>query len=134
MSQAPTSKPLPEADDESRPFYDAGMEGRLVLMKCSNCNTFRLPSRKHCDICFSPDSTWEQVSGRGKVYTFSIMHQRFHPAFEVPYNIVTVELDEGPRITSNMVGVDNDAIRVGMDVVVDWEKHEDVALPKFRPA
>jgi uncharacterized OB-fold protein len=135
MSDATTvQKPLPEADDDSRPFFEGAMEGRLMLMKCSACGTWRLPARKLCDNCLSPEFTWEQSSGRGRLYTFSIMHQQFHPGFQVPYNIAVVELAEGPRINTNVVGVPNDALRVGMDLVVDWEKHEDVALPKFRPA
>jgi len=131
---AQIAKPLPEADDASRPFWDGAMEGRLMLMRCADCKAWRLPSRHHCDQCLSSDSTWEQASGRGVVRTFGIMHQKYHPAFEVPYNITIVELAEGPRITTNLVGISNADIRVGMPVVVDWERHSDVALPKFRPA
>ena len=58
-------KPLPEADDSSRPFFEGAMEGRLVLMKCSSCGAFRLPSRHHCDDCLSPDFAWVAASGRG---------------------------------------------------------------------
>ncbi len=128
------ARPLPEADEDSAPFFDGGMDGRLMLMKCMDCGQLRMPARKHCDNCLSGNTTWVQASGRGKVFTFSIMHQQFHPAFQVPYNLATVELEEGPRLNTNLVGIADDDIRVGMDVVVDWEKHEDVALPKFRPA
>jgi hypothetical protein len=127
-------KPLPEPDDASRPFYEGGMQGRLMLMRCSECRTWRLPSRAHCDVCLSPQYSWEPASGRGTVRTFAVMHQRYHPGFEYPYNLAVVELDEGPRIPTNIVGIANDDVRVGMPVVVEWEKHDDVALPKFRPA
>lgn len=127
-------RPLPEADDASRPFFDGAMEGKLMLMECSACGTPRLPSRHHCDICLSPDFAWVAASGRGAVRTFAVMHQKYHPGFEVPYNVTIVELEEGPRLPTNIVGIANDEIRVGMPVVVDWERHEDVALPKFRPA
>lgn len=135
MSEAATiQKPLPEPDEESAPFFQGAMEGRLMLMKCSACGTWRMPARKLCDNCLSPEYTWEQAIGRGTLYTFSIMHQQFHPGFQVPYNIATVELEEGPRINTNIVGVANGQLRVGMPLVVEFEKHEDVALPKFRPA
>ena len=127
-------KPLPEADDSSRPFFEGAMEGHLVLMKCSSCGAFRLPSRHHCDDCLSPDFAWVAASGRGTVRTFGVMHQKYHPGFELPYNVTVVELEEGPRLPTNLVGIANSDIRVGMKVTVDWERHEDVALPKFRPA
>ena len=127
-------KPLPEPDEASKPFWDGSLENKLMLMRCTDCGTWRLPSRKHCDECLSEAVEWRQASGRGTVRTFGIMHQRYHPAFaaELPYNLVIVELEEGPRFPTNIVGTPNDDIRVGMPVEVDWEKHEDVALPKFR--
>lgn len=134
MTQQTVSKPLPEADESSRPFFEGAMQGRLMLMKCGDCGQFRIPSRHHCDECLSSNFTWEQASGRGAVRTYGVMHQRYHPGFETPYNVAVVELEEGPRITTNVVGLDNAEIRVGMPVVVDWERHSDVALPKFRPA
>ncbi len=127
-------KPLPEADDASQPFFDGAMEGKLMLMKCLACGVFRLPSRHHCDGCLSPEFAWVPASGRGAVRTFGVMHQKYHPGFELPYNVAIVELEEGPRLPTNIVGIANSEIRVGMAVTVDWERHEDVALPKFRPA
>ena len=135
MSDQPRiSKPLPEPDDASRPFWDGAAEGKLVLMRCNDCGTWRLPSRMHCDHCLSKNTAWEQASGRGTVRTFGVMHQRYHPSFDLPYNVTIVELEEGPRLPTNLVGVSNADIRVGMPVVVDWERHSDVTLPKFRPA
>ncbi|MBA4180625.1 MAG: hypothetical protein C0506_08570 [Anaerolinea sp.] len=134
MTQPAVSKPLPEPDEPSLPFFQGATDGRLMLMKCADCGAFRLPSRHHCDECLSPTFTWEQASGRGTVRTFGVMHQRYHPGFALPYNVTVVELEEGPRITTNLVGIDNADIRVGMPVTVEWERHEDVTLPKFRPA
>ena len=137
MSDQPAiQKPLPEPDDASRPFWDGAAAGRLMLMRCNSCRTWRLPSRMHCDRCLSTEVGWEQASGRGTVRTFGIMHQRYHPGFanDLPYNVTIVELDEGPRLPTNLVGVSNADIKVGMKVVVDWERHADVTLPKFRPA
>jgi uncharacterized OB-fold protein len=133
MTETAIPRPIPEADEASFPFFAGAMEGRLMLMRCSDCHTWRLPSRQHCDACLSPNYSWEQASGRGTVRTFGIMHQRYHPGFQIPYNVTIVELEEGPRLPTNIVGTTDDQIRVGMPVVVEFERHEDVALPKFRP-
>lgn len=134
MTEPIAEKPIPEPDDASRPFFEGGMQGRLVLMRCSACRAWRLPSRQHCDNCLSADYTWEEASGRGTVRTFGVMHQKYHPAFvpELPYNVAIVELEEGPRMVTNIVGVSNGELRVGLPVVVEWEKHADSAVPKFR--
>jgi uncharacterized OB-fold protein len=136
MTQPPVTKPLPEPDDASREFWDGAAAGKLMLMRCVDCGTWRLPPRTHCDECLSTNTTWEQASGRGTVRTFGIMHQRYHPAFaaDLPYNITIVELEEGPRMPTNLVGVSNGAIEVNMPVIVEWERHSDVTIPKFRPA
>ena len=130
------TKPIPEPDEASQPFFDGAREGRLMLMQCTSCGALRFPARMHCDACLSTGVKWVAASGRGTVRTFGIMHQRYHPAWndELPYNLATVELDEGPRLVTNLVGVANKDIRVGMPVVVEWEEHSDVTLPKFRPA
>lgn len=130
-----TGKPLPLPDEASQPFYDGAMEGRLMLMRCAECGAVRLPSRQHCDECLSPEYAWIAASGKGAVRTFAVMHQLYHPGFakDIPYNVTIVELDEGPRLPTNLVGIANSDIRVGMRVQVEWERHSDVALPKFRP-
>jgi uncharacterized OB-fold protein len=131
------AKPLPVPDEESRPFFDAAREGRLLIMRCKSCGAYRYPSRDRCDVCWSTDTAWVQASGRGTVYTFGIMHQLYHPGFkdEIPYNVVVVELEEGPRTYTNLVGIANDQIRVGMPVEVVFEKLTDeVTIPKFKPA
>ena len=131
------AKPLPQADEASQPFFDGARQGKLMIMRCENCGTFRAPARDRCDVCWSTATEWVQASGRGTVYTFGIMHQIYHPGFkdEAPYNVAVVELEEGPRLTTNLVGVANDAIRVGMPVVATFDRLTDeITLPKFRPA
>ncbi len=130
-----TGKLLPLPDEASQPFYDGAMEGRLMLMKCTECGQIRLPSRRHCDECLSSGYDWIEASGQGAVRTFAVMHQLYHPGFarDIPYNVTIVELDEGPRLPTNLVEIANSDIRVGMRVRVEWERHSDVALPKFRP-
>ncbi len=139
MSQesAPLSKPVPVPDDLSRPFFEAARRHQLVTQRCRQCQTYQTGARIVCDECLSPELEWTPVSGRGSVHTFAIMHQRYHPAFfdELPYNIAVVELEEGPRLPTNLVGVANEDIRVGMPVVVMFEDvSEEISLPKFRPA
>jgi len=131
------AKPVPAADEESEPFFQGAREGKLMLMRCKSCGAYRFPSRDRCDVCWSTDTEWVQASGKGTVYTFGIMHQLYHPGFkdEIPYNVVVVELAEGPRTYSNLVGIANDQIRVGMPVEVTFERISDeISLPKFRPA
>lgn len=131
------AKPLPAADEESEPFFQGAREGKLMIMRCKRCGAYRFPSRDRCDVCWSTDTEWVQASGKGTVYTFGIMHQLYHPGFkeEIPYNVVVVELEEGPRTYSNLVGVANDQIRVGMPVEVTFERISDeISLPKFKPA
>jgi hypothetical protein len=128
-------KPIPETDDASRPFFEGAMRGKLMLMKCTDCGAWRMPSRMHCDVCLSTNVDWVEASGKGKVRTFGVMHQKYHPGFypELPYNLALIELEEGPRMVSNLIGVENKDIKVGMPVRVEFEKHEDAAIPKFRP-
>jgi uncharacterized protein len=135
MTEATTApKPIPEPDETSEPFWKATLEGKLLLMKCSDCGGFRLPSRQHCDRCLSAKFEWTPASGRGTVRSFGRMHQVYHPAFaeEVPYTLAIVELEEGPRLPTNIVDLDGREVRVDMPVELTWERHEDVALPKFR--
>ena len=135
MADSPPLKPVSEPDDLTEPFFTAGAEGRLLLATCDVCSEMRLPTAPSCPTCLGEGYTWNEVSGRGTVYTFAIMHQRYHPAWEpdLPYNIALVELDEGPRMPANIIGVENDKIAVGMPVEVVWEREGDAPVPRFRP-
>ncbi|MFN0096192.1 MAG: Zn-ribbon domain-containing OB-fold protein [Dehalococcoidia bacterium] len=130
------TKPIPEPDEDSQPFFDGARAGKLMIMRCADCGAYRMPSRKHCDVCLSGNTEWVAASGRGSVRTFGVMHQKYHPGFfdELPYNLAVVELEEGPRLVTNLVDVENAAIRVDMPVVVTFTDYGDVSLPKFRPA
>jgi len=82
------------------------------------------------------NSEWVRVSGRGKVYTWTTIYQRYHPAFaeELPYNVTMVALEEGPRLLANIVDCKNEDLRIGMEVEVVFEDvTEEITLPKFRP-
>jgi uncharacterized OB-fold protein len=130
------AKPIPAITPNLAPFFAGAKRHELVIQKCSDCGTYRFPPRELCSSCLSNASTWEKVSGNGEVFSFTIMHQVYHPGFagEVPYAVVLVQLDEGPRITSNLVGVPPDKIRIGMPVKAVFEDVSDeLTLPKFAP-
>lgn len=136
MASPAVSKPIPEPDEASAPFWKGSLSGELRLMKCSQCGVTRLPSRRHCDECLSDELEWITASGKGILRTFGVMHQRYHPGFaeELPYVVAIVELEEGPRLPTNVVELGDAVPYVDMPVEVVWERHDDVALPKFRPA
>ncbi len=130
------TKPMPGPDEESAPYFEGARAHKLMLMRCESCGRYRFPSRDRCDRCWSTETAWAQASGKGTVYTFGLMHQLYHPGFkdQIPYNVAVVELEEGPRMATNIVGVPNDQIRVGMAVEVTFEDiSAEISLPKFRP-
>ena len=127
-------KPIPAITPAIAPFFEGAKRNELVIQKCTACGTYRFPPRDICSNCLSNRSQWEKVSGEGEVFSYNIMHQVYHPGFaaEVPYAVVLVELKEGPRITSNLVGVPANEVRIGMPVKAVFEKLSDeVTLPKF---
>lgn len=131
------AKPVPLVTEEMRPFFDGAKRGELWLQRCADCGTYRFPARAWCSSCLSQRTQWERSSGRGEVYAFTVMHQVYHPAFatEVPYAVVIVKLAEGPKVTSKLVDVAADAVRIGLAVEVEFEDFgPDVSLPVFRAA
>ncbi len=131
----PPPRPLPEGDRALVPFFAAAKERRLVVQRCARCGTLRFPPRELCTSCLSTEIEWADVSGRGEIFSFNVMHQVYHPAFatEVPYAVVVVKLAEGPKMISNLVDCPVDEIRIGMPVEVVFETMTDeITLPKFR--
>lgn len=130
------NKPLPVPDEASKPFFDGAKQHKLMIQKCSNCGVAIWPVKPRCDNCFSPDLQWIASSGKATLYSFTLMHQLYHPGFEaeLPYNISIVELEEGLRMTTNIVGCDNSALKIGMPLEIIFEDITDeLSLPKFRP-
>lgn len=130
-------KPLPAITEENAPYYASLRQQAMRLQRCAQCQALRYPASAFCPHCLSGEAGWEQVSGRGAVYSWIVMHQIYDPAFRdvAPYNVAIVELEEGPRLTTNIIGCPNDAIQIGMPVVVAYEGVTDeVTLAKFRPA
>ena len=134
---ADSKLPLPVPDEQSKPFFEGAKRHELVLQRCRSCGALLWPVKLRCDACLNIDIEWAKVSGKGKLHTFAIMHQVFHPGFadKVPYNIVVVELDEGLRVTTNVVGCPNSELRLDMPLEVTFEDlSEEVTIPMFRPA
>ena len=130
-------KPLPVPDEASQPFFAGAREERLMIQRCSACGTIMWPVKTRCINCLGPDLAWIQASGQGTLYSFALMHQIYHPGFadEVPYNLAEVDLAEGLRIITNIVGCPNDQLRIGMPLEVTFEAiTPEITLPKFKPA
>jgi uncharacterized OB-fold protein len=127
-----TNRPAPIPDAASQPFFDAAAQGRLLIKHCPSCARYLAPAAEACDACHSRTLEWREASGRGTLYSFVIQHQVLHPGFagEVPYNVIVVELEEGPRLTSNYAG-DNADLRVDMALQVVFERIGEVSVPKW---
>jgi uncharacterized OB-fold protein len=130
-------KPLPIRTPDNARYWDSAKEHALKLQRCGQCGKFRYPPGPFCPSCLSDDFQWQPVSGRGTIYSFIIVHQRYDPSFaeDLPYNVAVVQLEEGPRLVTNIAGIANEAISVGMPVRVTYEDvTEEFTLPKFTPA
>jgi uncharacterized OB-fold protein len=130
-------KPLPRIDEESKGFWEACQRHELYLQKCRACGTLRYYPRALCPSCLSADTEWVLSSGRGTVYTYTVTYQNQSPGFreELPYVLAYVELEEGVRLLTNIVGCAPAQVGIGMSVQVSFEDvTSDVTLPKFKPA
>jgi uncharacterized OB-fold protein len=129
-------KPLPRIDEESRGYWEALARHELYVQRCRDCDTKRFPPRAVCPSCLSSATEWVRASGRGTVYSYTVTHQNQAPGFResLPYVLAVVQLDEGPRLMTNVVGCAPDAVRIGMTVEVEYEDvTADATLAKFRP-
>jgi len=128
-------KPLPYVHDETRPFWEGTKMHELKIQRCLNCERFYFYPRSICPHCLSDNTEWVKISGRGKIYSFTISHRPASPAFEkdVPYNIAIIELEEGVRMMSNIVECQNEDLRIDMPVEVVFDDvTPEITLPKFR--
>lgn len=130
----PDAMPTPAVDRETLPWWQAAAEHRLLVQRCAACRRVRLPPGPLCPACRSFDQTWLEASGCGTVYTYTVVHRAYVPSLALPYVVAVVELEEGPRLTSNLVDVDPGTVCVGMAVEVVWEDMgPGLAVPRFRP-
>jgi hypothetical protein len=129
--------PRPYADWETRAYWEGAARGELVLQRCRDCGAVQHRPRALCASCLSDDIQHFVASGRGAVHTFTVTHQNQAPGFReaCPYVLAYVELEEGPRLLTNVVGCDPAEVRIGMPVRVDFAPTDgEFPVPVFRPA
>ena len=135
---SPTSTRFePPISDGAKPFWDGTRDEQFLLPWCRSCHEFFWYPRELCPRCLSEDIEWRPASGRATVYTCSIMPKPAHPSLadRVPYVVALVDLQEGPRLMTNIVNCDPAAVTIGMAVQLTWEALNDGRhLPVFEPS
>ena len=129
-------KPVPKPNADNKAFWDGCEKHQLRFQKCQGCGLVRWPPSFVCSNCYSQDTELITASGKGKVYTFAVYRQAYHPAFEndLPYVTAVIQLEEGPFLLSNIVGCSPESVECDMPVEVTWEDiTEEFSLPKFKP-
>jgi uncharacterized protein len=126
---------LPELTDVNRGFWEAAARGELAVQRCDECGHLRYPLAGVCPRCLSVRWAWSAVSGRATLFSWIVFHNGYHPAWKdrLPYNVALVELDEGPRLFSNLVGTDGTPLEIGMPLQVVFEPSGGITIPRFAP-
>ncbi|MFC8512853.1 Zn-ribbon domain-containing OB-fold protein [Streptomyces sp. NPDC057257] len=126
---------VPETDAFTRTYWDAAAEGRLLVRRCGACGRAHHYPREFCPHCWSEDVTWERASGRATLYTWSVVHRNDLPPFgeRVPYVAAVVDLAEGPRMMTEIVGCAEGELRAGMELEVVFRDGVAVFRPRFTP-
>ena len=132
------NRPLPVKQPESDFYWEKAQEHELWLRKCNACGKAHFYPRAICPYCYSRDVAWVQATGKGTLHTFAIVERGPTPPFRdhVPYIAGLVDLEEGPRMPTNIVEIDPEStdLKIGMAVEVTFDDVTDeVTLPKFRP-
>jgi uncharacterized OB-fold protein len=126
---------LPNAVGSNGEFYAWLARGELRMQRCGACGVWRHPPRYLCAACGSAEVSWEPVSGRGKLFSWTVTHRPVDPAFDPPYVVAVVELDEGPRLVTNLVGVELAELRIDLPLAAELAPITDqVTLVQFRNA
>ena len=137
MTDTTYAKPLPRITADNARFFEGLKASELRLQRCTDCGRFHYPPGPVCPDCFSDVVEWTKTGGRGTVSSWVVVHKAWFPAFEadIPYNVVQVELEEGPRLTANVIDVAPDALEIGMKVEAVFDRvTKDQTLLRFRPA
>lgn len=142
---ADAQRPLPQPTPETQHYWDGAKAGELRLQTCSSCDHTYFPPRPFCPSCGSRDVAVTKASGKGTLHSY-VIHHRELPGFSAPYAIAVVELAEGPRLMTNIVGCEPSEVEIGMPVEVDFaddfadkdatdlgEAGGSFAVPRFRP-
>lgn len=138
MSDSTLNKPIPELTDQTRPFWTAAKEGRLVMQKCPRCATFNFHPKPWCIECGDRGLEWTEVRPTGTVYSYTVSRSvaMNYPGWqgELPVLLCLVDLDDGVRMYAQVTDCSEEAIHVGMRVGVHFESiSEDAGVPKFHP-
>lgn len=129
-----TDLPLPERTELNAPYWDSLEQGQLSFQKCRRCGHAWLPARTECPSCLEADAHWVAASGRAKVVSWVVFHIAYHKAFEhrLPYNVAIVELEEGPRLVSNVLGLaDPNDLRMDQPLALRIEQEAGFSIPRF---
>jgi uncharacterized protein len=127
-------KPLPRASAESLPHWEGAKQHKLLIQHCRACGQLWFPPSVRCHHCLSADFIWDEVSGEGRIYSFVVYHRLYHPGFggELPYVVGIIELREGPRLLTNIVGAGWQDVRCDLPVTVVFDDDpRGVTIPKF---
>ena len=131
-------RPLPRLTElDTAPFWNGTREQEFRYQQCSNCGTVVWHPRAHCTGCVQGDLQWHVSAGKGTVYSYSVVRQSYHPFFRnlVPYAVAYIDLAEGLRFLTNVVGVDDPQteVHIGQSVELVWEEHEELSIPLVQP-
>jgi uncharacterized protein len=134
VEDPPLLAPAPPVTPDTREFWDATLEGRLLIRRCRACGEAIWYPRPICPFCHSTDTVWEEASGRGRIYTFTVVRRGAGRwAAESPFVLAYVELEEGPRMMTNIVDCELGEVEIGREVEVVFHRTaEAAALPRFR--
>ena len=127
-------KPLPRISSTAQPYWDGLKAGRLMIQGCVHCGRLRHYPRPVCEACYSMDVAWVEARGRGAVHSWTVCHHAFHPGFgnNLPYTLLTVDLEEGVRAMGRLRHGDTARLEIGLPVIVGFEPlAEEFALPVF---
>lgn len=123
----------PQTSALSDTFYAGCREGRLLLQQCGDCSRWQFYPRMLCSHCGGRDLRWRSASGRGRIATFTVVRHPISAAYEAPYVVALVDLEEGPRMMSHIVGCDPESVAVGAAVAVHFESWSDtLTMPVFQ--
>lgn len=134
-AEAVPQRPKPYIRKVNEEFWRAASENRLVIQRCQHCGRWQYPAVQRCPQCGSAELSWLPSSGKGVVHTFTVFHVLYDKSFkdDLPYNVAVIALEEGSLMLSNIIGVDNDAIEIGMPVEVTFVDRDGTNIPQFRP-
>jgi uncharacterized OB-fold protein len=130
-------KPIPVPSAEAQPYWDGLRDRKLLMPRCDACGKYWFPPSLLCPHCNATKWTWASTSGHGRIFSYVVYQRVDHPGFadEVPYAVAVIELDEGPRMISNVIGIAPDKLACDMRVEVVYQPiTETITLPKFKPA